>query len=112
LKHSCYVQACFLSDLCFIVDQIVNQLTNRKLYNDYTCETPFYCRVIVDAEGNATHMGKVSAHFDFLKDHFVITGGTGCFEGATGEGYTDDYNRDSYPDNSFHHWTGTITLLK
>lgn len=48
----------------------------------------------------------------YFKDPFIILGGTGRFEGATGSGYTDDYNRDSYPDNSFHHWTGTITLAK
>lgn len=46
----------------------------------------------------------------YWKDPFVIMGGTGRFEGATGSGYTDDYNRDSYPENSFHHWRGTITL--
>ncbi len=134
---------------------------------EYTCEEPFYCRVIVDAAGNATHMGKISAHFDFcacgpddenipgqdgkygptnvnfiaangdilflncggsvvvgrLPDHpedvnsywrdpFVIIGGTGRFAGATGGGMTDDYNRDSFPANSFHHWKGKITLLK
>jgi hypothetical protein len=48
----------------------------------------------------------------YFKDPFVILGGTGRFEGATGSGWTDDYNRDSYPENSFHHWTGTITLVK
>ncbi len=134
---------------------------------DFTCDPPFECRVLVDAEGTATHMGKITTHFDFCacgpddpeieapdnqwgpansvfvaangdklfvscagsvvfgrlpnhpedvnsywKDPFVITGGTGRFEGATGGGFTDDYNRDSYPENSFHHWTGTITLVK
>lgn len=48
----------------------------------------------------------------YFKDPFEILGGTGKFEGATGSGWTDDYNRDSYPANSFHHWTGTITLVK
>lgn len=48
----------------------------------------------------------------YWKDPFIIVGGTGRFEGATGSGWTDDYNRDSYPENSFHHWTGTITLKK
>ncbi len=55
------------------------------------------------------HPADVNSYF---KDPFVILGGTGRFEGATGSGYTDDYNRDSYPDNSFHHWRGTITLVK
>ena len=48
----------------------------------------------------------------YFTDPWEITGGTGMFEGATGHGMTDDYNRDSYPDNSFHHWTGEITLVK
>ncbi len=48
----------------------------------------------------------------YFTDPWEITGGTGTFEGATGNGMTDDYNRASYPDNSFHHWTGEITLLK
>jgi len=60
--------------------------------------------------------GRLDYHPDdvnsYFKDPFVILGGTGKFEGATGSGYTDDYNRDSYPDNSFHHWKGTITLVK
>jgi hypothetical protein len=133
----------------------------------FECNETFNCRVLVDAQGTATHMGKITVHFDFCacgpddpgieapdqkygptevcfvaangdklfltlggsvidgrlsyhpedvnsywKDPFVITGGTGRFEGATGSGWTDDYNRDLYPANSFHHWTGTITLLK
>ncbi len=60
--------------------------------------------------------GKLDYHPEdvnsYFKDPFVILGGTGKFEGATGNGWTDDYNRDSYPDNSFHHWTGEITLVK
>ena len=48
----------------------------------------------------------------YFKDDFEILGGTVRFEGATGSGVSDDYNRDSYPDNSFHHWTGTITMVK
>lgn len=55
------------------------------------------------------HPADVNSYF---KDPFVILGGTGRFEGATGSGFTDDYNRDSYPENSFHHWSGTITLVK
>jgi hypothetical protein len=48
----------------------------------------------------------------YWHDPFTIIGGTGRFEGATGSGWTDDYNRDSYPANSFHHWRGTISLKK
>ena len=123
----------------------------------------FWGIVLNDGEGNATHLGKFTHHFEFCCDfasgiypgptghmegYFVsangdklfvsvagqvlngrldhhpadvnsyftdpweIIGGTGRFEGATGSGMTDDYNRDSYPDNSFHHWTGTITMVK
>jgi hypothetical protein len=47
----------------------------------------------------------------YWRDPFIILGGTGRFEGATGEGMTDDYNSSLDP-NSHHHWTGTITLVK
>ena len=47
----------------------------------------------------------------YFKDPFQIIGGTGRFEGATGSGFTNDYNSDK-DDYSHHHWTGTITLLK
>ncbi|MBN2699079.1 MAG: hypothetical protein JXR52_09640 [Bacteroidales bacterium] len=47
----------------------------------------------------------------YWKDPFVIEGGSGRFEGATGEGMTDDYNSDQDP-FSHHHWKGTITLVK
>jgi hypothetical protein len=59
--------------------------------------------------------GKLDDHPDFVveywRDPFQILGGTGKFEGATGEGMTDDYN-SSQDDNSHHHWTGTMTLIK
>ena len=47
----------------------------------------------------------------YWRDPFVILGGTGRFEGATGAGMTDDYN-SSLDNNSHHHWTGTINLVK
>jgi hypothetical protein len=47
----------------------------------------------------------------YWRDPFIILGGTGRFEGATGGGMTDDYNSSLDP-NSHHHWTGTITLVK
>ena len=60
--------------------------------------------------------GRLDHHPDdvnsYWMDPFVILGGTGRFKGATGSGFTNDYNRDSYPDNSFHHWRGTITMKK
>lgn len=47
----------------------------------------------------------------YFKDPFQIIGGTGRFEGATGSGWTNDYNsaKDPY---SHHHWKGKITLVK
>ena len=48
----------------------------------------------------------------YFTDPWEIIGGTGIFEGATGHGMTDDYVRESLPDNSFHHYTGEITLVK
>lgn len=118
-------------------------------------EDPNY-NIIVDGEGNGTHVGESTIHFDFCfdastgiygnqdsyivasngdtlfiscegqviegrlpehpddvnswwKDPFVILGGTGKFEGATGSGMTDDYNWDRDP-YSHHHWEGTIVL--
>ena len=47
----------------------------------------------------------------YWKDPFKILGGSGKFEGSTGEGMTDDYN-SNLDQNSHHHWTGTITLVK
>ncbi len=115
-----------------------------------------YARVIVDFEGNGTHLGKFTGNFDFCvgpfgygpsdsymvaangdilfvsiagyviegreddhpeyvvsywRDPFVILGGTGRFEGATGSGMSDDYN-SSLDDNSHHSWRGTITMKK
>jgi hypothetical protein len=59
--------------------------------------------------------GKAPDHPDYVvsyfRDPFVILGGTGRFEGATGSGWTDDYNSSEDP-YSHHHWRGTITLVK
>ena len=115
-----------------------------------------FARVIVDFEGNGTHLGKFTGNFDFCagpegygpsdsymvaanrdtlfvsisgnvingrldehpeyvisywQDPFVILGGTGRFEGATGSGMSDDYNSSLDP-NSHHNWNGTITMKK
>ncbi|MBT8287180.1 MAG: hypothetical protein HKN00_05900 [Flavobacteriaceae bacterium] len=45
----------------------------------------------------------------YFKDPWVIIGGTGRFEGATGYGMTNDYNsaKDPY---SHHNWKGRIIL--
>lgn len=124
---------------------------------DESCEAPQFIRVIVDFEGNGTHLGKFTGNFSFCvdeesnygpsdsymvaangdilyvsiagqviggreddhpeyvtsywRDPFVILGGTGRFEGATGSGMSDDYNSSEDP-YSHHHWEGTITLKK
>lgn len=124
---------------------------------DETCELPQVVRVIVDFEGNGTHLGKFTGNFSFCvdqesyygpsdsymvaangdilyvsiagqviggreddhpefvtsywRDPFVILGGTGRFEGATGGGMSDDYNSSEDP-YSHHHWKGTITMKK
>ncbi|MBN2173833.1 MAG: hypothetical protein JW731_06865, partial [Bacteroidales bacterium] len=71
--------------------------------------------LFVDIEGQVMD-GRLDHHPEDVNSYFTdpweITGGTGRFEGASGQGMTDDYNRDSYPANSFHHWTGEITLVK
>ena len=59
--------------------------------------------------------GRLDDHPDYVtsywRDPFVILGGTGRFEGATGGGMTDDYN--SALDPFVHvHWRGTITMFK
>ncbi len=59
--------------------------------------------------------GRLEDHPEYVnsywRDPWLITGGTGRFEGATGSGFTDDYNSDLDP-YSHHHWTGTITMVK
>jgi hypothetical protein len=59
--------------------------------------------------------GRLEDHPDhvvsYWRDPFKILGGSGKFDGATGEGMTDDYN-SSEDQNSHHHWKGTMTLLK
>lgn len=59
--------------------------------------------------------GKTVNHPDYVtsywKDDFVILGGTGPYEGATGSGQTDDYNSSEDP-NSHHFWKGTIDWKK
>lgn len=123
----------------------------------------FWMMIYGEGGGTATHLGKMTHHFEFcndwvsgiypgpseyMKGYFVaangdslfvhiegqvkdgrldhhpedviayftdpweILGGTGRFEGASGHGMTDDYIREPYPNNSYHHWTGEITLVK
>lgn len=59
--------------------------------------------------------GRLDDHPAFVvsywRDPFVILGGTGKYEGATGDIMADDYNssEDSF---SHHRWKGTITMKK
>lgn len=68
--------------------------------------------LFVSVEGTV-YPGRLDDHpehvVSYWRDPFVITGGTGRFEGATGGGMTDDYN-SSEDTNSHHHWEGTISL--
>jgi hypothetical protein len=70
--------------------------------------------LFVSAEGRVLD-GKLEDHPDYVvsywKDPFFIVGGTGKYEGATGEGMSDDYNSSEDP-YSHHHWKGTITMKK
>ncbi len=59
--------------------------------------------------------GRMDDHPEYVvsywRDPFVILGGTGRFEGATGYGMSDDYNSSEDP-NSHHNWEGVITMIK
>ena len=70
--------------------------------------------LFVSIEGQVID-GREDDHPDYVlsywRDPFVILGGTGRFEGATGEGMSDDYN-SSEDINTHHHWVGTITMKK
>ncbi|MBW6492369.1 MAG: hypothetical protein K0B15_14395 [Lentimicrobium sp.] len=52
---------------------------------------------------------------DYVTDYWtsiaIVTGGTGRFEGASGELQMNDYCT-SIDDYTHHHWTGEITLVK
>jgi len=140
---------------------------SELIFDDAEClEEGYPVRAIVEASGNATHMGKVRLTFnfctggapdpdipnsvytfkgglteltgangdklfvaneggtailgenvapDFKTEYWesivTITGGTGRFEGASGELKMDDYS-SSIDDYTHHHWTGEITLVK
>ena len=70
--------------------------------------------LFISLEGKVIE-GKTNEHPAFVvsywKDDFEILGGTGKFDGSTGNGKTDDYNSSEDP-NSHHHWTGVLTLKK
>ena len=70
--------------------------------------------LFVKCEGQVLE-GRLEDHpeyvVDYWRDPFEITGGTGKYEGATGEGMSDDYD-SSEDENSHHHWKGTITMKR
>lgn len=76
-------------------------------------------RLFVEVSGEV-FVGRVpgmpSYALSYFKDPFTITGGTGKFEGASGSGYTNDYNffdkKDDGNVHTSHHWQGTITMRK
>lgn len=65
--------------------------------------------------GGSGILGRTDDHPDYVTDYWrgiqIITGGTGRFEGASGELLVDDYCT-SIDDYTHHHWTGEITLVK
>jgi hypothetical protein len=77
---------------------------------------------LVDHEGDSVFIacagrvveGRMEDHpehvVSYWRDPFEILGGTGKFMGASGKGFTDDYN-SRLDTNSHHNWKGTITLL-
>ncbi|MBW6536115.1 MAG: hypothetical protein K0B11_13995 [Mariniphaga sp.] len=64
--------------------------------------------------GDAAILG-ANVHPDYVTDYWtsiaIVTGGTGRFEGASGELQMNDYCT-SIDDYTHHHWTGEITLVK
>ena len=110
-------------------DALLGTFTNYFDFcvNDLTGEYPFnhMKAYFIAANGDSLFVtipsglvkpGKLDHHPEdvtsFFTDEWTVLGGTGSFKGATGGGMTDDYNRESFPANSFHNWTGTINMVK
>ena len=93
----------------FCGDEEGNYGNTYAYFVDKSSDTLF-----ISCEGQVKQ-GNTNEHPSFVvsywKDDFEILGGTGKFEGATGNGKTDDYNSSEDP-NSHHHWTGVIILKK
>jgi len=80
---------------------------------------------LVDSQGDTLFIGmdergrviqgRLDEHpshvISYWQDNFILAGGSGRFEGATGYCVSDDFN-SSEDDHSHHHWTGEITLVK
>jgi hypothetical protein len=71
--------------------------------------------LFLSTEGGAVIFGRTEEHPDYVIDYwrypYTITGGTGRFDGAEGEIYSDDFDT-SLNDHSVHNWYGEITLVK
>ncbi len=92
---------------------------------DYIGDQILFCGDVIErsADGDTLFVpgigrvldGRLDGHPAFVvsywRDPFVIPGGTGKYEEATGEIVTDDYNSSEDP-NSHHHRKGTITMKK
>lgn len=72
-------------------------------------------KLFLHTEGGAVIFGRTEEHpenvIDYWRYPYTITGGTGNFEGAAGEIFSDDYDT-SLNDQSVHNWYGTIKLVK
>ena len=64
----------------------------------------------VDISGQVKRTEKPGYNMEF-KDPFTITGGTGKYEGASGNGVTESYV-NNMTQRTDHTWTGTIKLKK
>ena len=71
--------------------------------------------LFLHTEGGAVIFGRTEEHPEYVIDYwrypYTITGGTGRFEGASGEIFSDDYDT-SLNEKSVHNWYGEITLVK
>jgi hypothetical protein len=75
--------------------------------------------VLVAANGDELYMAIAGAvlpsddpAFDFeFHDPFTFVGGTGRFEGATGEGMTDSFV-DQAADRTYHDWSGVLRHVR
>lgn len=71
--------------------------------------------LFLSTEGGAVIFGRTDEHPEYVIDYwrypYTIIGGTGNFEGAEGEIFSDDYDT-SLNDQSVHNWTGEIKLVK
>lgn len=81
----------------------------------FTLEAANGDQLFIDMEGSSVIVGRTEDHPEYVVDYFrykiTILGGTGRFEGASGELHADDYDTN-LNDYSVHNWYGEITLVK